>query len=165
MSYADVQFRAVELAKMHLGLDATSKHQGPLIDVWNQRAGVPVGSPWCAAFVWSMVDDACQEAGVPNPLPRTGACFRLWNDAAVNIKTGSCPDKGIGIHLRPDGHGHTFFVDAAVVGTPGYQLTVEGDTDEHMSGLGDKVMSHERPFDFCIGWLNLALLDGAPVVA
>lgn len=44
-------------------------NRGPEIDYWLQQVRSPLGSPWCAAFVWSM---GKQAVGVSWPVPRTG---------------------------------------------------------------------------------------------
>jgi hypothetical protein len=45
-------------------------NRGKLIDEWNGRAGVPLGSYWCASFVAAMWEDGGQ-GEVPPPLQRS----------------------------------------------------------------------------------------------
>lgn len=87
-------------------------NRGPEIDKWNLRAGVPVGSYWCASFVGAMWLDACAEAPVSyascdawlmwakmtnrytqhTPAPGCAVLYGKGNDAThigIVIRTGS----------------------------------------------------------------------------
>lgn len=47
-----VGFAALKEAQRHIGVreEPPGSNRGPLIDKWNEGAGVPVGSPYCEAF-------------------------------------------------------------------------------------------------------------------
>ena len=38
------------------------------IDRFNRTAGAPVGSYWCASFVYTVADESCKKVGLQNPL-------------------------------------------------------------------------------------------------
>lgn len=69
-------------------------NRGPEIDVWNRYLGLPMGSPYCAAFgIYNY-----HEVGYN--LPRQGRCATLWRVCQANevrYKTFSAEDVSMGI--------------------------------------------------------------------
>ena len=53
--------------------ELNNNNRGKEIDKWNKYLGLPMGSPYCAAFVVSMYKDAGYR------LPRIGRCYTLYN--------------------------------------------------------------------------------------
>lgn len=51
--------------------ETDGKNRSPLIDSFNERVGVALGSPYCASASWCRIDDACKELGLKNPVPKT----------------------------------------------------------------------------------------------
>lgn len=59
-----VRLRALDRARNFVGVkEKGGTNRGGLIDGWNKRAGVPVGSPWCMSFVHAMYDDVGVDLG------------------------------------------------------------------------------------------------------
>ena len=52
--------RLIQRAQQHVGVceDPPGSNRGKGIDAWNERAGVPVASYWCASFVGAMWRDS-----------------------------------------------------------------------------------------------------------
>lgn len=46
--------RAQHFCALHVREQPPGSNRGPLIDLWNEAAGVPAGSSWCASFVHAM---------------------------------------------------------------------------------------------------------------
>lgn len=65
VSEQDIARRAsIRRASSVVGLRESPSNRGKLIDGWNQRCGVELGSPWCAAYVsWAIsvlgAEDVC----------------------------------------------------------------------------------------------------------
>jgi len=121
-------------------------NRGPRVDEYVRAVGLdPAGRfPWCAAFVYWCFARAATEAGVRNPVIRTGGVLDHWRRAAekgVPRVTGTAA-KGSPALVRPGfvfvmdfggGVGHTGFVKA-VAG--GHLLTIEGNTNDGGSREG-----------------------------
>ena len=62
--------KLVETAYKYLDTceEPKGSNRGPLIDRWLKALGSPLGSAWCAAFVWGCLD----EAGETRTLKRSG---------------------------------------------------------------------------------------------
>lgn len=74
-----ISSKIVELIQRDVdsGLRETDgKNRSPRIDSFNERVGIPIGSPYCASAGWCAIDDACRELGLVNPVPPTG-----WSQA------------------------------------------------------------------------------------
>jgi peptidoglycan hydrolase-like protein with peptidoglycan-binding domain len=75
----------LKAAKPHIGTKEKplGSNRGPEVDAWNKRAGVTPGPKafWCMSFVYCMVDDACNELNISNPLKCTGSCSVQAADA------------------------------------------------------------------------------------
>lgn len=48
----------IRIAQHFVGHKEIAPNRSPLIDYWNRRVGVPLGSPYCAAFVSFVLDSA-----------------------------------------------------------------------------------------------------------
>jgi len=85
-------------------------NRGPMIDLWNKAAGIPVGSPWCAAFATGMYASSPK-----NPFSKgLGSAYKVsdWGKSqkcAVDAK-GVSVGGDIFVILRGDGHGHVGLV-------------------------------------------------------
>lgn len=51
---AAVRLKALVLASAKVGIKEVGVNRGALVDAWNTKAGAPLGSPWCCAFVHAM---------------------------------------------------------------------------------------------------------------
>lgn len=85
-------------------------NRGPMIDLWNKAAGIPVGSPWCAAFATSMYRESKR-----NPFTKPmGSTYKIVDWAKANKRTVEPRATAMGgdifAILRGDGHGHVGLV-------------------------------------------------------
>lgn len=73
------RLRALKRAQHFIGVSEQppGSNRGLSIDNWNRRAGAPLGTPWCAAFMFSMFDDVGCRLDVPRP-----AAVASWADWA-----------------------------------------------------------------------------------
>ncbi len=108
--------------------DPPGTNRGPEIDEWNRRAGVPVGSYWCAAFAGEM----WRRAGVEPP-PGYAACDRLmaWG-RATGRWTEHVPTLGALVLYGVPGDARHVGI---VVRTAPLVLSVEGNTTVEGSRL------------------------------
>ena len=65
--------RVVQVAQLYVGHREAAPNRSPLIDYWNRRLGVPLGSPYCATFVSFCLDSA----GVARPRVRAALAIRF----------------------------------------------------------------------------------------
>lgn len=130
-------------------------NRGPMVEQFLRNVGLPPGEPWCAAFVYSVVDEAAKRIALPNPLPKTGGVGKLWRSAPQHLKIFG-PRRGcIFIHLNEDGHGHTGFVEAVHGETFG---TWEGNSNAAGSRDGGGVWHGVRPVSgYALGFIDLGL--------
>ena len=100
-------------------------NRGPEIDEWNEAAGIPLGSPWCAAFASAMYDHA--EGG--SPFGRLGSAYKIlaWGRQHGRILPPSRDllAGDIGIIMRDASHGHVVLV-SNIKDTVGTFCTIEG---------------------------------------
>jgi hypothetical protein len=137
----DVARAALELAAAAIGVreHPPGSNRGPEIDEYLRNVGLDRGMgsyPWCAAFVCTMAT-----AAGALQLRKSAACLRLveLNHAlALPVPEDGC----IFVHLLPDGHGHTGFVER--VNDDGTLATIEGNTDGSGSRTGGCVMRQQR---------------------
>lgn len=156
------------IAEYAAGVRENAPNDGPRVREYLARVGLPPGQPWCGAFAYWNVDEACKKRGVPNPLPRTGKVTTMWHKCPVELKT-LVPVRGaIFLHIadeeadaavdEPDrvyGPGHCGFVTDPVFAEH-RNLTVEGNTNGKGSRNGDRVWCHSRPFDYVnVGYIDL----------
>ena len=132
------QAKMLSIAASQLGVTETDTNRGPMVDVYNQSAGVPLGSSWCGSFVsWVLkqagiatkpiasvqaIHDKAKALGVITDKPSAGAVF-------VHVT-------GTGI-IDPDkGWDHTGFVLTTL--PLGKWQSIEGNAS-------NKVKSEEHP--------------------
>lgn len=107
-------------------------NRGSLIDALNVAAGLPVGSPWCAAFATGMYA-YCPE----NPFKRgIGSAYKVREWGTKNARVVGNADKALAgdifVILRGDGHGHV----GLVAGDLGDSIaTVEGNAGNGVKKL------------------------------
>ena len=144
------------------GVKEVGHNSGPHIDEWLRRVHCAPGAPWCAAFAWSMLEDACEALGLTNPLLPTAGVFTLIARA-----------KAAGAWTTEAGPGYIFGIDHGV-GTDGQHLghcgivcevgplhlvTIEGNTNEAGSREGNAVVLKTRRIDEpTLGYLDPGLL-------
>jgi hypothetical protein len=85
-------------------------NRGPIIDALNKNAGIPVGSPWCAAFATGMYRQSPK-----NPFKKgIGSAYGIADWGKKQKCTVETKDTAMGgdilVILRGDGHGHVGLV-------------------------------------------------------
>jgi len=145
----------VEVAATHLGVKETSRNRGPMIDEWITRMGLdPAGEhPWCMAFAWCCLDDACKLMGAVNPLRPSAKVIRLWQRAEqLGLASHRPVIGGIACHVvdpaDPRSAGHCG-VTTDITGD--HIIAIEGNTNEAGSREGTMVRQQSRR----LGWVNL----------
>lgn len=146
-------------AEKHIGVREVGHNDGPEVSAWLARVNRQPGAPWCAAFAWCMLDDACRALGLTNPLkPVAGVHLllrmareqRAWTDdpgpgyifgidhgvdKLTNMRLGHC---GIVVEVTPSG-----------------LTTVEGNTNEAGGREGNCVAIKTRKLWACsLGFLD-----------
>ena len=131
-------------ARITLGVqEEGGKNRGHQIDGWNRDVGVPLGSPWCAAWVYGMHREAATILGVPNPCPKTAGALKLWHLAPEACRR-PIPAPGDVFVLDtgdPGGYGHVGIVEL-VTPDGGTVVSIEGNTNAAGSREGDRVAKH-----------------------
>ena len=131
----------VRLAVSHVGEAESPAHtnRGKLMDLCNQFVGVPLGSPWCAAFACTVINHACASIEVEWEGPRTGSSSEIYHWARKNGRVVTVPRPG-DLGLVKGGRGGPEFRHTTIVREVDGDrvLTVEGNE-------GDKVCRFTRP--------------------
>jgi hypothetical protein len=149
-------------ASTWMGIEEVGENDGPEVRTWLARVYRKPGNPWCAAFAWCMLDDACAALGLVNPFPPTAGVHLLV--ARAKVAGAWTNESGAGHifaidHTQPGGHrlGHC----GIVVEVPDDKniLTIEGNGNEAGSREGRFVLSKLRPQDsITLGYLDPSLL-------
>lgn len=149
----DVAKTALGLATAAIGVkeDPPGSNRGREVDEYLRNVGLDPsrGSyPWCAAFVSTM----CTAAGALQ-LHKSASCANLLN-LNLDLQLSAPEDGCIFVHMNPDGHGHTGFVEH--VNPDGTLSTIEGNTDPHGSRTGGQVMRQTRQREYVKAYLRIA---------
>jgi hypothetical protein len=142
----------------------TKEHanRSQVVDFLNGQVGIPLGSPWCAAFVYHIGTAACWTPTKSYwPLPKTGGCAILGEFAASRKVLVEQPRVGdvfllwhkVGTEER---FAHTGVV-TAISPDSAYQ-SLEGNTNTDGSRDGWGVFRRTRtihPKDRFIRWIDL----------
>jgi hypothetical protein len=100
---ATLQARVIENSSKYLHVrELRNDNRGPEIDIWLKYLGLPMGQPYCAAFVvWNY-----HEQG--HNLPRMGRCSLLWQTCRareLTYKTFDAESVSVGIEKIQPGDG------------------------------------------------------------
>ena len=122
-----------------------------LIDFWNQDAGAPLGSPWCASF-------ARQAWKANGATPLGNAACETWHtQAAAAGRFLSTPDIGdLALFDFGTAAGYADHCGVVVRTTPTV-LTVEGNTNEAGGREGVGVFCKDRNGAGLLGYVSLGL--------
>lgn len=130
-------------ALSQVGVREVGVNRGERVDAYLRKTGVPLGQPWCAAFVWWCFVRTYESLEGTPPIPRTARCetLRLW--AKRQGKLHSTPRRGdLFLILNASGKAtHTGFVLATA---DRLFTTVEGNTNSGGSREGDGVYKRTR---------------------
>ena len=147
-----ITHQVVVEALKHVGVKEVGKNDGPEVRAWLKRVFRRPGNPWCAAFAWCMLDDACRALELTNPIPATAGVHLLCQRAKIAKAWTDEPGPGfIGLHdsgvSKATGAklGHCGIV--IEVGEH-HCLGVEGNTDEAGAREGQGVFEKPRKLDF-----------------
>lgn len=152
----------VDEARKWIGTKEIGYNDGPEVRAWLKRVNRREGAPWCAAFAWCMLDDACAALGVRNPIEPV-AGVHLFRQLGKEHRAWT---------VEP-GAGYVFFIDHGIkdgrklghcgivvdVG-PKSLVTIEGNTNEAGSREGNAVAVKTRR----IGEISLGYLDPGKLV-
>lgn len=139
--------KALELAIARIGAQENpiGSNWGYPVQEWLGRVHIHQPAPWCMAFAWSMVDDACLELGLLNPLPCTGGVMDM-NRLCINRKglLVTFPEPGdiflmdLGKGLGHCGFVHTVYDDHVKL------KTIDGNTNANGGREGFEVEYKDR---------------------
>lgn len=152
--------RLADLAISHTWVREIAPNRSREIDKFNLDAGVQKGSNWCLSFIYSMAKRVSNTLKIRNPLPRTGACWKMLREAKrygndlriVRTRNAGDLQKGdIGIIRKGGGsereigkqwEGHAYLVAIPTAGR--IAKTVEGNTNTDGSRNGNRVAKRTR---------------------
>lgn len=139
----------IKEAKKFIGCkeDKGTPNRSMCVDKIVQLGGwTPNNEPWCAAFVYAVVDKTCNIFGIPNLLPRTKSTRSMLSNA---------PGKGLNVDKTP-AVGSVFFIPRGDNGTQGHVgividikgnqiFTVEGNLSDSVR-IGQRQIFNEMKF-------------------
>jgi len=136
---------AEALLRQHVS-ESDGNNRGPVVDAIENYAHLPLGSPWCAAFVWYCFHKACLDApaGLP-PFPGSGGSQSLLaHFEQLGLVSRDPQDllnwKGaLSGWTDPGGaHGHVFFIKGRLTDPHGQVVkvaTIEGNAGPGRGGV------------------------------
>jgi len=139
------------------------KNHGQDVDRYIRTAGLDnnkpgkrlpnTGYPWCMAFVYTMHDDLCKSLGIANTLPKTAGVLRHWDRSDSSVKISISKARQNPSLVKPgqvfimtrggSGKGHTGIVTSVDIDNKTFK-TIEGNTNDALSGEGHRVGIHTR---------------------
>jgi hypothetical protein len=124
-------------------------NRGARVDLFNQEAGAPLGSPWCMSFAWFCVHHAAMHAGIACPILRTASCAALYAWARAQGRLTASPQPGdIGL-VKGGPHGHEHAVIVISGDGPGLFRECAGNTNTSGGSEGYEVAEHVRRMSAC----------------
>lgn len=168
LSWYPLSNGAVDAAYRYVGTrEVGGQNRGPVVEMFQRRLGLPVGSSWCMAFVFTCFDDSAATLDMPNMLVRTGGCVDHWNHANPETRVPVLKFDPAALH-----RGSIFVIDHGISPTTGYHrghtglvtdfdtatmmfATVEGNTNMAGSRNGDGVYIRSRH----ITEINVGFID------
>lgn len=131
-------------------------NSGPEVSKYLQSVGLSAGLPWCMSFVYYVFDELCKRLGKTNTVVKTGGCMNHWEQAPSDAKIPVEQVKSNPSLIRPGqifimtrpgkGLGHTGIV-VAVNESDRTFTSMEGNTNDQLSGEGDRVGINKRKID------------------
>jgi len=149
----------VHEAHRWIGVKEIGYNDGPEVAGWLARVFRKPGAPWCAAWAWCMLDDACTALGLTNPLPPTAGVHLLIQRTKIQGAWTSEPGPGFifAIDHGRDRNGNRIGHCGIVLDVTGdgALATIEANTNEAGSREGDCVAVKTRRLDeITLGYLD-----------
>lgn len=160
----DLTLAIVKEARKHIGVKETAHNSGPYIDDWLLRVRRKPGNPWCVAFAWCMLDDACASLGIVLRayLPPVAGGHLMIQMAKERKAWTDVPGPGFifAIDHGTSGGGARLSHVGIVVELDGDRMrTIEGNTNEAGSREGNCVAAKSRLVsEATLGFLDPGLL-------
>lgn len=148
-------------AEKSVGLREVGKNGGPEVTEWLRRVSAGPGNPYCCAFAWCKLDDACHALGIANPLKPTASVHRLFDRAKLLGAWTPTPGPGFifGISHGVNAAGSRIGHCGIVVEIQDRLLTIEANTDPSGSREGDGVwLRYRKESEPTLGYIDPALL-------
>jgi hypothetical protein len=137
-------------AQKWLNVSEQGHNDGPEVRQWLKRVNRAPGNAWCAAFCWSMLDDACKALGIKNIFPPIAGAWLMLNQAKKMKAWTDIPGQGFifgidhGKNAAGARIGHVGIVTSVTEGKPDEIQTAEGNTSVGGSREGDGVYARTR---------------------
>lgn len=149
-----MDFRLLSIARSQLGIaeDPKGSNRGYHVEKYLSSVGLPGGNPWCMAFVYWCVQQACNESKIKNPLIKTGGVLDQWTRIDAKLKTKNPVPGDVFIMRFGHGTGHTGIVEK-VDGE--YIQTLEGNTNDDGSREGYEVARRRRLRTNIVGYIRV----------
>lgn len=136
----------VKEAQKHIGvMERDGNNRSFMIDRYNKNVGAPLGSPYCLAGIWWILDQAGNSLGVKFDLPKTAGTQFFWGHVKPEYKL-TRPEKGAIAIFQQMGEptrGHAALVTAIDWRTDNFD-TIEFNTNEAGSRDGQGVYWKKR---------------------
>jgi hypothetical protein len=150
--------KALEIALGYEGVKELPGNRGEFVDACLTMVGVPVGNPWCQAFVYRVYREASEALKVGNPVPRVGGVLNHWRQTPGR-KINKGKERPIAGDVLIYDHGKGLGHIAILVqhNEDGTIRTVEGNTSLSGSRNGDGVyVLNRRRLDdkLLVGWIR-----------
>lgn len=116
--------------------DPNTPNRSVCVDFIKEMGGwTPTNEPWCAQFVWAIVEKSCNLMKIENLLPRTKSTTVMKNKASSNgLEVDTKATKGCLFYYPRTGGGHV-----------GLVIDVKGDTIYTIEGnVSNRVKMGER---------------------
>jgi CHAP domain-containing protein len=115
-----------------------------LTELHNLYGNEPTDEPWCAIFVWTMVNETCKLFSVENKLPKTKSTTSMKERASNSgLKVDRTPAPGAIFYYPRTGGGHVGIVSSI----EGNELvTIEGNVSDRVRFGRRSINQH--PFHF-----------------
>jgi len=156
------QVRHVEIAKLFVGHTEVKSNRSALIDTVNKHVKNPLGSPYCAAFVYWILDKASVKYDTKKSGLARSLVSKKYTFSSNSVLLGINEIKKGDILIWKKGEtifGHTGFAERDWNGKKGY--TIEANTSKGIKGSqsnGDGIYKRYReikPYDyFRINWIT-----------
>ena len=143
---ATIVERALNVAHAYNGVRQITKDHGPQIAQFLASVELPEGYPWCAAFVHFCVVTAGADPAKLAPARQCAGVIGWRNWAKAGGRISDTPLRGWLFYWLNGDEGHIGFI-RKVTGEPGALIlsTIEGNTNDNGSRIGDGVYIKERP--------------------